>query len=395
MFNHLLISKTKLDDIAEHCQHGAPQDLARLGFAVAHALDKSAPAVEGLDEKSAQLAVRIAEALGRAKRPLLIAGTSLGDSALLHAAANIAKALHLRGKNGSLSLVVNEANSLGLALQGGKPLDSALEALAQKQAAAVLVLENDLYRRAEKTKVDAALSAAELVIVCDHQRTATSEKAHLLLPAASFAEGDGTLVSQEGRAQRFFQVFEPSYYDPSVLIRESWRWLHALHSTLQGKPVDWTLLDQVTAACAASHPALATIVDAAPSAITSNGVTLTSVAGFFHVQPVTNPGCGIIINNGVCVQSGNLATSGADRNLRYDGNQEFPLHLAPEYDRINLFATTKYDLSLTCAFFAPADQLDCLLASHRCGQWLLEPIWSSFPARRITQSQPSSWTQYF
>ncbi|WP_215202733.1 molybdopterin-dependent oxidoreductase, partial [Escherichia coli] len=50
------------------------------------------------------------------------------------------------------------------------------------------------------------------VIVADHQQTATTAKAHLVLPAASFAEGDGTLVSQEGRAQRFFQVFDPTYY---------------------------------------------------------------------------------------------------------------------------------------------------------------------------------------
>ena len=100
----------------------------------------------------------------------------------------------------------------------------------------------------------------------DSQRTATGERAHLLLPAASFAEGDGTLVSLEGRAQRFFQVYEPSYYDSNILIREGWRWLHALHSTLQGKAVDWTQLDQVTAACAASNPLLAGIKDAAPSA---------------------------------------------------------------------------------------------------------------------------------
>ncbi|KXU39089.1 NADH-quinone oxidoreductase subunit G [Ventosimonas gracilis] len=263
------LSTTKLDDIAESCLHGAPDDLARLGFAVAHAIDDSAPAVADLDEATAALSARIAAALQQAKRPLVIGGMSLGSKALLQASSNIAKALHKQGKNGSLSLVVPEANSLGLAMLAAddhKHLDSALDALASGEAQAVLVLENDLYRRAAKSKVDRALNQAELIIHCDHQRSKTSERAHLLLPAASFAEGDGTLVSQEGRAQRFFQVFEPSYYDPAVLIRESWRWLHALHCTLQGKTVDWTLLDQATAACAASNPQLAAIVDAAPSA---------------------------------------------------------------------------------------------------------------------------------
>jgi len=263
------LSTTKLDDIAESCLHGAPDDLARLGFAVAHAIDQSAPAVADLDEATAALCARIAAALQQAKRPLVIGGMSLGSKALLQASSNIAKALHKQGKNGSLSLVVPEANSLGLAMlaiDDHKHLDSALDALASGEAQAVLVLENDLYRHAAKSKVDRALNQAELIIHCDHQRSKTSERAHLLLPAASFAEGDGTLVSQEGRAQRFFQVFEPSYYDPAVLIRESWRWLHALHCTLQGKTVDWTLLDQATAACAASNPQLAAIVDAAPSA---------------------------------------------------------------------------------------------------------------------------------
>ena len=31
----------------------------------------------------------------------------------------------------------------------------------------------------------------------------------MVLPAATFAETDGTLVNNEGRAQRFFQVFVP------------------------------------------------------------------------------------------------------------------------------------------------------------------------------------------
>ncbi|MGY3259171.1 NADH-quinone oxidoreductase subunit NuoG [Pseudomonas chlororaphis] len=260
------IAETKLDDVAEECVHAAPDDLARIGFAVAHALDASAPAVEGLDSEAFELAKRIADALLAAKRPLIIAGTSLGSKALIEAAANIAKALKLREKNGSISLIVPEANSLGLAMLGGESVDAALQAVIDGKADALVVLENDLYTRTDAAKVDAALNAAKVLIVADHQKTATSDRAHLVLPAASFAEGDGTLVSQEGRAQRFFQVFDPTYMDASILVHEGWRWLHALRSTLLNKPVDWTQLDHVTAACAQSNPQLARIVDAAPSA---------------------------------------------------------------------------------------------------------------------------------
>ncbi|WP_095053165.1 NADH-quinone oxidoreductase subunit NuoG [Pseudomonas sp. Irchel s3b2] len=260
------LAETKLDDVAEECVHAAPDDLARIGFAVAHALDASAPAVEGLDAEALELAQRIANALLAAKRPLIIAGTSLGSKALIEAAANIAKALKLREKNGSISLIVPEANSLGLAMLGGDSVDAALQAVIDGKADAIVVLENDLYTRTDKARVDAALNAAKVVIVADHQKTATSDRAHLVLPAASFAEGDGTLVSQEGRAQRFFQVFDPTYLDASILVHEGWRWLHALRSTLLNQPIDWTQLDHVTAAVAASKPQLARIVDAAPSA---------------------------------------------------------------------------------------------------------------------------------
>ncbi|MHC8376617.1 NADH-quinone oxidoreductase subunit NuoG [Pseudomonas sp. MDT1-16] len=260
------LAETKLDDIAEECVHAAPDDLARIGFAVAHALDASAPAVEGLDAEALALAKRIADALLAAKRPLIIAGTSLGSKALIEAAANIAKALKLREKNGSISLIVPEANSLGLAMLGGESVDAALQAVIDGKADAIVVLENDLFTRTDKARVDAALNAAKVVIVADHQKTATSDRAHLVLPAASFAEGDGTLVSQEGRAQRFFQVFDPTYLDASILVHEGWRWLHALRATLLNQPIDWTQLDHVTAACAASTAQLAGIVSAAPSA---------------------------------------------------------------------------------------------------------------------------------
>ncbi|MGC1333631.1 NADH-quinone oxidoreductase subunit NuoG, partial [Pseudomonas sp.] len=239
------LTDTKLDDVAQECVHAAPEDLARIGFAVAHALDASAPAVVGLDAEALELAQRIADALLKAKRPLIVSGTSLGSNALIEAAGNIAKALALAGKQGSLSLIVPEANSLGLAMLGGESVDAALDAVIDGRADALVILENDLYTRLPAAKVDAALAAAKVVIVADHQMTATAERAHLVLPAASFAEGDGTLVSQEGRAQRFFQVFDPAYLEASNIIHEGWRWLHALRSTLLDRQVDYTQLDQV------------------------------------------------------------------------------------------------------------------------------------------------------
>src|SRR5690606_31603350 len=122
-------------------------DIARLGFAVAHAIDPSAPAVAGLESDAAELAQRIAQALLAGQRPLIVSGASLGSQAVIEAAGNIARALNNREKNASLSLVVPEANSLGMALllageSRDSSLDAALAALENGAADAVLVLEN-------------------------------------------------------------------------------------------------------------------------------------------------------------------------------------------------------------------------------------------------------------
>src|SRR5690606_39726475 len=63
------VDSTRLDDIAAEAVRAAPADLARLGFAVAHAIDPSAPAVDGLEADARELAGRIAEALLAARRP--------------------------------------------------------------------------------------------------------------------------------------------------------------------------------------------------------------------------------------------------------------------------------------------------------------------------------------
>ncbi len=257
---------TRLDDVAAATWQATPEDIARFGFAVAHAIDPSAPAVSGLDAAAQALVQRVADDLLAASQPLVVSGTSLVSEAVIQAAANITQALQARGKQAAISLALSEANSLGTAMLDGQSLDAALTLLVTGAADAVVILENDLYRRAAAVTVDAALAAARDVIVLDHQLTATAAKAQWLLPAASFAEGDGTLVSQEGRAQRYFQVYDPAYYDGTVSIKESWRWLHALHSTVLGRDVDWTLLDDVTAATEAAFPVLSGIVTAAPGA---------------------------------------------------------------------------------------------------------------------------------
>ena len=260
------VDDTRLDDIAAWTYRAPVEDQARLGFAIAHALDNSAPAVDGIEPELQSKIDVIVQALAGAKKPLIISGTNAGSTEVIQAAANVAKALKGRGADVGITMIARSVNSMGLGIMGGGSLEEALTELETGRADAVVVLENDLHRHASATRVNAALAKAPLVMVVDHQRTAIMENAHLVLSAASFAESDGTVINNEGRAQRFFQVYDPAYYDSKTVMLESWRWLHSLHSTLLSREVDWTQLDHVIDAVVAKIPELAGIKDAAPDA---------------------------------------------------------------------------------------------------------------------------------
>lgn len=253
----LAATQTRLADIAEGEVVASPNDIARLGFAVAASV--KGETVNGLDDAAKAFAQTIAETLKAAKKPLIIAGTSLQDPAIMEAAAELTQNL---GANAGLSLVVPEVNSMGLALFGGLSLE---QAFAQDYDS-VVIIENDLFRRLPATQVNAALAKAKTVIVLDHSETETVKVADVVLSAASFAEGDGTVVSQEGRAQRFYQVYDPSYYKPEYAIKESWRWLHAIETGVKGKAISWTLLDDVIESVVKNVPVLEAIQDVAPDA---------------------------------------------------------------------------------------------------------------------------------
>jgi NADH-quinone oxidoreductase subunit G len=106
------------------------------------------------------------------------------------------------------------------------------------------------------------LSAARHVIVIDHLVNAMTPKAEVVLPASTFAEGDGTLVNNEGRAQRFYQVF-PTEGE----VRESWRWLRDMMIAAgRRQAAVWRNLDDITAAMARELPVFEPILNIAPPA---------------------------------------------------------------------------------------------------------------------------------
>lgn len=260
---------TGLDDLATRVHFDAPRNLARLAFAIASRLNSAAPSVSDMIPDEQALVEEIAEVLSNAKHPLIVTGTQTFNKELIQASANIAKALALHNLTTRFACVVPECNTLGMAMIASEQSNihsgqlPAIEDAVQRvlnspggKDKTVVILENDIYRRLDHRIADTFLQGAAQVIVLDHLHNDTTAKADVVLPAATFAESHGTLISSEGRAQRYFSV-----YRPGNAILPSWQWITCL-DTKHGE----RHFDHLTKACANTIPELAEIVDAAPPA---------------------------------------------------------------------------------------------------------------------------------
>lgn len=253
---------TKLDDIATQTFKAPPAEIACLGFAVAHILDDASPEVVNLTDEVRSLAEKIASALSVAKRPVIISGASCETDHVIEAAANIAWALSKKNKEAGIVLTLPECNSMGLAMIGGDRLESAFNTVLNVHDDTVIIMENDLYRHGKTSVVDIFLETCKNVIVLDHSRNATTEKANYLIPVGTFTESDGILVNNEGRMQRFFQVHEAE-----GIIQESWRWLLNIGTSCKNRRMmQWKNFEDITQAIAEGEPLLKSINQVTPSA---------------------------------------------------------------------------------------------------------------------------------
>lgn len=214
-------------DVATASYAATPDEIARIGLAIAHAIDPAAPSVTGLSPSEEHLVTQIAQDLSKARSPLIVSGTGSGNEHVIEAAANIALTLGQGDLSPGLCFVVPECNSVGACLMGGYSLEHAFQALADpltgQSVDTVIILENDLYQRAPGEAVTAFLERASHVVVVDHYHHDTSQHAAYMFPAGTFAETTGTMVNYESRAQRFYSAI-PSNGD----IRESWRWIREM-----------------------------------------------------------------------------------------------------------------------------------------------------------------------
>ncbi len=256
------IGNTRIDDLATRIYHGVPDEIARLGFAIAHEMDPAKGFDLDLDNDRRQYIEAIIRDLRESERPVIVSGVNSGSESILYAAAELAQALADANKPVKLFLAFSESNSFGLGLMEAGDLQQAFDAVTGSENTTMIVLENDLYRRADADFVDSLLNKTAHVIAIDYLDSRTTMKAEAILPSGPFAESDGTLVNNEARAQRFFQVFVP--HSP---ISESWRWCRDIMiSSNKAQPGTWISLDQVISSMVEDIPVFAPVRELTPPA---------------------------------------------------------------------------------------------------------------------------------
>lgn len=197
------VSGTALDSIAHARIIKHPAELLPLAEALLAEITGNSQNVT-LSETERDFIASVKTALLAAKKPVIIAGTSLGDGSLIAVAEAITRALDREPTSAKLSLVFSDANSVGLSMLKPKPLSSLLEHSDTVDVA--IVLEHDLrWHLGSKPFKDFVKRITHLVVI-DSLPNETVKHASVVIPSLTFLESTGCLISGEGRVQRFFSV---------------------------------------------------------------------------------------------------------------------------------------------------------------------------------------------
>ncbi len=254
--------KDRLDDIAEKTFRGSNADIAGLGIAVGSLLNDEASTLKLSSNDQQELAEKIALSLKNAKHPLIITGVNCGDEEILHAALNISIALRKNNPEAMLSIALPECNSMGLAMLPGKPLDEAISIASNEIIDTLVILENDLYRRTTKESVDVLFEKSKQVIVLDHLINKTSQDVDIVIPVSTFAESEGTLINNEGRAQRYYKAI-----NNKDEVKESWRWIGDLIKLRNNdQSIPWNNFDELVSSLVNELPAFSKLKEYMPDA---------------------------------------------------------------------------------------------------------------------------------
>ncbi len=186
--------------------------------AVAGCTAEKAAVVTGLTSEEI---TALAKEYGAAAKALIILPLGLGypghNGALAQSILNLAILTGRIGKEGSGVLFLGEKNNSQGALDmgvvpgaGGKDAAGIIDGCISGEVKALyLIGENPVVSYPNRSKVEAALDKVGFLVVQDLFLTESAAKAHVVLPACSFAEKEGTFTSVGRNVQKVTKAIKP------------------------------------------------------------------------------------------------------------------------------------------------------------------------------------------
>ncbi len=173
-------------------------------YTVRYAYGDEVKTIQDFEKKS-----KISDEFAKAKNALIFYGSEglgvSGTTALASACAELLKETgHIGSANNGLIGVWQRVNDQGAFETGWRPSADLEKALKGK---AVYIVGAD--PAGDDPNLAKALKAAKFVAVQEIRESATTEIANVVFPAQAFTERDGTFVSGERRAQRFYAALPP------------------------------------------------------------------------------------------------------------------------------------------------------------------------------------------
>lgn len=113
----------------------------------------------------------------------------------------------------------------------------------------ILFGEDPVVTDPDQNHVRSALSQLDILVVAELTMTETAKVADVILPAAAFAEKDGTFTNCERRVQHFQQAITP----PGE-TKADWRWLAAIAKQMGSDQLNWHNSEEIFNELAALTP---------------------------------------------------------------------------------------------------------------------------------------------
>lgn len=244
---------TKMEEVSTLNLHGDTSQLLNTGSKIHDFIVKG-----GEHQADDDFAFKVANALTLSKKPLIVSGCGMMSKEIVRCAMNIAGALKSSGKDVGIVYSVPEVNSMGVAMLGtAGSIDDAMRRVSEEKDITAFILETDLFYRASSKDVENFLHNSQNTIIIDSMENESTQYADYILPAGTFAESTGTMINNEGRAQRYYQVIKPNND-----IKSSWAWLDLLiHQGEEARSFDTVLGDMIS-----QIERFANIINLAPNA---------------------------------------------------------------------------------------------------------------------------------